>query len=234
MAAIESISDDGPKLFLGTEAFAMSEGGLARLGVTHRLSCLMTKEEEAEWMRYAGSLYDKEVGVASIPPPILAPVLSTTGSACDESSQSLIGRFPMADEDAFGPFAEPLLESGAAFIHEAMSKSASITVYVHCSQGVSRSATMVMWYLVRHRGFSALEAAIHVKSRRIKVSPGDEFVNHLLGLEERVFRERGNSETNPVSVKLSERTEVLAVLRKPWLPDFQAGRIKLSQMNRIL
>ena len=52
----------------------------------------------------------------------------------------------MADEDSFGPFAKDLLPPAAAFVRAAL--AAGGTVYVHCSQGVSRSATAVLWVLL--------------------------------------------------------------------------------------
>ena len=42
---------------------------------------------------------------------------------------------------------------------------------VHCSAGMSRSATLVLAYLVRHVGMSLLDALSHTKARRPLVSP---------------------------------------------------------------
>lgn len=52
-------------------------------------------------------------------------------------------------------------------------------VYVHCMMGVSRSATLVLAYLIRHLRWSLSEAMVHVKQCRSRVDPNDGFVKQL-------------------------------------------------------
>lgn len=52
-------------------------------------------------------------------------------------------------------------------------------VLVHCTQGVSRSPTVVMAYLMRKTGKSFEEVFREVKSRRREVEPCDNFVEQL-------------------------------------------------------
>ena len=54
---------------------------------------------------------------------------------------------------------------------------------VHCSAGMSRSATLVLAYLVRHVGMSLLDALSHTKARRPLVSPNPGFMAQLVELE---------------------------------------------------
>ena len=129
MAAAVETGAEG-SLFLGTEAFALSKGGLESLGCIRRLSCLMTKEEEDAWLAFAEGL--------RLEPPRLSFIAPTPE---DNSGSPLVARSPMADEDAFAPFAPAVLSQAAQFLHDALSKGGS--VYVHCSQGVSRNATVV-------------------------------------------------------------------------------------------
>ena len=194
-------------LYLGTEAFLRTDEFTA-LGVSHRLSCLMSSEEEASWMAYAGKVSTRK------------PELAFT-SAHDESGV-MVARCPMADEDAFSStdVAVPMLDMGAAFIDEALQSGG--VVYVHCSQGVSRSPTMVLYYLMKCRRMVILEAAELIKAKRVKVSPTDGFVALLLREEEHWLQ------------AASDKDAVLRILRRKWLDDFKAGRVKLSHADRIL
>eukprot|EP00656_Telonema_subtile_P033314 TRINITY_DN3684_c0_g1_i1.p1 TRINITY_DN3684_c0_g1~~TRINITY_DN3684_c0_g1_i1.p1 ORF type:complete len:196 (+),score=60.77 TRINITY_DN3684_c0_g1_i1:155-742(+) len=192
-------------LFLGTAAFADKEGGLEELGVSRRLDCRMSPQQELHWVRYAEQ-HDPE-------PPVFTFEIEPTDSV-------LLARCPMADEDLFAPLAEAQLLAGACFLHEAAEQGEDC--YVHCTHGVSRSASVVLCYLVVHRGMSLLRACELLKSRRVKVSPGEGFVRLLLEVEERETGVRSAAE------------EVEGVLRRPWLQDFKAGKIKLSQYHQIL
>ena len=61
--------------------------------------------------------------------------------------------------------------------------SAKRSCLVHCSAGMSRSATLVLAYLVRHVGMSLLDALSHTKARRPLVSPNPGFMGQLVELE---------------------------------------------------
>lgn len=204
------------RLYLGTECFVTS---IHKLGITHRLSCLMTHEEEKQWMEYADM---DQSEITSL------PVFQTSNTVEEQRSDGEGGRIsvcrcPMADEDLFGSLAKDFFNQGSAFIDESLRSSDTACVYVHCSHGVSRSPTMVMWYLMKYCNFSALQAAKHVKARRVKVSPTDNFISLLLDLEVELNLDQK-----------SEKEEVFTELRRGWLSDFKAGKVKLSQYNCIL
>lgn len=59
-------------------------------------------------------------------------------------------------------------------------------VLVHCTMGMSRSCTIVLAYLVRHRGMSLAQALSHVKERRPVVSPNPGFMAQLVEFERSV------------------------------------------------
>lgn len=49
------------------------------------------------------------------------------------------------------------------------------TVYVHCFAGVSRSATIVIAYLMQEIGMTLADAMKHVKKQRYFINPNDGF-----------------------------------------------------------
>lgn len=47
------------------------------------------------------------------------------------------------------------------------------TIYIHCYEGVSRSAICVMYYLVKYHGYTKPDAFNYVKIKRPNISPND-------------------------------------------------------------
>ena len=72
-------------------------------------------------------------------------------------------------------FTVDLLNDAVAFI-----KGATTPVLVHCRAGVSRSATVVMAYLISMCGMSYREAKMTVNEKRPCVSPNTTFLRDLL------------------------------------------------------
>jgi len=60
------------------------------------------------------------------------------------------------------------------------------SVLVHCAGGVSRSATVVLAYLILARKMTLNEAYHHVQVRRPIIAPNAGFFNQLADLELRV------------------------------------------------
>lgn len=71
------------------------------------------------------------------------------------------------------------------FIEDALSNGGK--VYVHCQQGISRSATLIIAYLMSKRGMSAIEAVRAVRRKR-QIFPNDGFFEQLCDLELRLRR----------------------------------------------
>lgn len=74
---------------------------------------------------------------------------------------------------------EAVLRDCLQFIHE----NSSENVLVHCNAGVSRSATIVIAYLMATRGCSYDEAFAIVKDKRNCARPNEGFVEQLRSLE---------------------------------------------------
>ncbi|CAE8617136.1 unnamed protein product [Polarella glacialis] len=65
------------------------------------------------------------------------------------------------------------------FIHEAHTSDPRHHVLVHCVQGISRSASVVVAYLIRHEGMSLREAHAHLHAKRSLADPRKEFLDQL-------------------------------------------------------
>lgn len=63
------------------------------------------------------------------------------------------------------------------FIDSHLSEGQS--VYVHCRAGISRSSTVVLYYIMRKYQLSLLQALQYLKSRRPVVQPNDAFLKQL-------------------------------------------------------
>lgn len=84
-------------------------------------------------------------------------------------------------------------ERTCAIIHEALLKKEKI--FVHCVAGVSRSATIVLAYLIKHgiddgTPMNFLEALMYVAQKRQQISPNYGFIKQLRIWEEQLSRHR--------------------------------------------
>ena len=73
------------------------------------------------------------------------------------------------------------IQEGIRFIHEGRKKGSG--VLVNCAQGKSRSGTLVIAYLMAHKGMSAEEATKMTQKLRSIVQPNPGFMAQLLELE---------------------------------------------------
>ncbi|XP_076449794.1 dual specificity protein phosphatase 3-like [Babylonia areolata] len=74
----------------------------------------------------------------------------------------------------------PYLRPAAQFIHKAHQEKG--VVYVHCQQGVSRSASVVLAYLMLHWDMSLMTAVRTIRQKR-EIFPNEGFVKQLCMLE---------------------------------------------------
>jgi len=88
-------------------------------------------------------------------------------------------------------------DEAADWIHVAIKQGG--TVFVHCAAGVSRSATMVLAYLMRHEGLAFEQALTTLRRCRSIVCPNDGFVQQLREYEERLRAKDSLVERGPNS-----------------------------------
>jgi protein-tyrosine phosphatase len=88
-------------------------------------------------------------------------------------------KFPMYDTEDYN--IEKVLEDVLCFMNIILSNGGKI--YIHCAMGVSRSATIVIAYLIRHKNMSFDEAYNWVKERRSWIRPNNRFMADLKALK---------------------------------------------------
>eukprot|EP01104_Vermistella_antarctica_P002121 TRINITY_DN1227_c0_g3_i1.p1 TRINITY_DN1227_c0_g3~~TRINITY_DN1227_c0_g3_i1.p1 ORF type:complete len:374 (+),score=96.60 TRINITY_DN1227_c0_g3_i1:645-1766(+) len=79
-------------------------------------------------------------------------------------------------------------------------------VLVHCDAGVSRSASMVILYLMFHRDMSLLQAYLLVKERRTRICPNIGFCQQLMEFERERVEARREDAGKERSSELDEDT----------------------------
>ncbi|OQR93011.1 dual specificity protein phosphatase 2-like [Achlya hypogyna] len=79
---------------------------------------------------------------------------------------------------------DAFFDEACSFINKAVDNKRACLV--HCSHGMSRSATIVLAYLISHRGMQLLEALDYLRARRRVVSPNVGFMQRLVELEIKV------------------------------------------------
>jgi protein-tyrosine phosphatase len=85
---------------------------------------------------------------------------------------------------------EQALPNTMEFIHQE-----DAVVFVHCKQGVSRSVTVVLSYLIKYNEMTLQEAYWHVKGVRPEIKPNDSFLSLLMKLEVECYPHLNNQNT---------------------------------------
>ncbi|KAG0282236.1 tyrosine/serine/threonine protein phosphatase pps1 [Linnemannia gamsii] len=154
-----------PFLYLGNLAHASNPGLLKSLGIQYVLSV----GEEAHGL----NVHMGEVDAENKTTPFMVKLV----------------------DDMFDNGVDPLwrhIENSVSFVDEA--RKNNTRVLIHCRVGVSRSATIVIAYLMAHYNLSLVDAYLMVRARRLSViiQPNLLFMYELLQWEQRL---RGRFDT---------------------------------------
>jgi len=79
------------------------------------------------------------------------------------------------------------------FIEEGI--NANEGVLVHCEQGVSRSASVVIGFLIYHKRMSLREAIVHTRSKRSMINPNNGFMRQLYEYEKELLNSNSVDES---------------------------------------
>jgi len=146
-----------PYLFLGGDRNAWNEAEITkRTGITHILNVAGSQTAQAELLRY----YAEE--------------------GRDITFQRY-GAMEFKDDADFDLL--PVMREAVDFIRSAREGSHTNHILVHCIQGISRSSSVVIAYLMEFEGMSLLEAYQHVSERRSVARPRPNFIEQLGKLE---------------------------------------------------
>eukprot|EP00523_Entomoneis_sp_CCMP467_P018120 CAMPEP_0168815646 /NCGR_PEP_ID=MMETSP0726-20121227/6312_1 /TAXON_ID=265536 /ORGANISM="Amphiprora sp., Strain CCMP467" /LENGTH=393 /DNA_ID=CAMNT_0008867875 /DNA_START=1 /DNA_END=1182 /DNA_ORIENTATION=+ len=100
------------------------------------------------------------------------------------------------------------LPGGTKFIRAAL-QELKVSVLVHCMAGVSRSASVVLAYLIEYEEMTLQEAYVHVKQLRPLIFPNDGFFAQLLLYEKRCqrnrIRKKDNNNNNKDEITVNHR-----------------------------
>lgn len=92
-------------------------------------------------------------------------------------------------KDAIRSSVKTTIESAIKTIGDALkSNKGRGRILVHCSAGVSRSPTIVVAYLMKHRNMSLRTALGHVVRIRPQVSPNPGFIEQLKDMEMELYK----------------------------------------------
>eukprot|EP00744_Colponema_vietnamica_P001481 GILI01002450.1.p1 GENE.GILI01002450.1~~GILI01002450.1.p1 ORF type:complete len:251 (+),score=51.69 GILI01002450.1:185-937(+) len=134
-------------------------------------------------------------------------IINVTGSSPNffpNDFQYMNARLVDADHENIGKH----FNAAFNFIEEGRRKGQS--VMVHCAAGMSRSATLVIAYLMKHHGMTLKSAYNFTRTRRNVISPNPGFMRQLARLEKHLY---GVITLDPVDYEKNRFT------KKYWQPS---------------
>ena len=150
-----------PHVYLGGAKQAKNLSVLKSLGITHVLNCTPPKSEDPE--TGCPNFFEK-----------------------DKSAGFVYKRIPVFDN-----IGEDLLvhiNGAIKFIEQSQHYG---KILVHCHKGISRSASIVMGYLMKTNELTLSEALEHLRGLRPVVCPNEAFLRQLAMFEESLLSTRG-------------------------------------------
>ncbi|CAF1104920.1 unnamed protein product [Adineta steineri] len=91
-------------------------------------------------------------------------------------------------------------EEAIKFLEEALNNKKN-RVYVHCQQGISRSATLIVAYLLHTYENMSLFDAFQLVATRRRIWPNEGFCRHLIRLEKEKKKKTSTNEETPQSLE---------------------------------
>ncbi|KAM3606609.1 uncharacterized protein V6R79_019631 [Siganus canaliculatus] len=189
-----------PNVYIGNEVAARDKGTLHSLGITHIINAAHGPPK---------------------PGPRFCPYVNTGPRFYQDMSVDYYG---IEADDATDFILSPFFYSTARYIRAALAMGGR--VFVHCLMGVSRSATLVLAFLMIVEGLRLQEAVAAVKPHR-DICPNTGFLQQLRSLDRSLEKERrrrrqaqtlGHIAQGEETPSLAELRQILWSDRKPVAP----------------
>ncbi|XP_051273179.1 dual specificity protein phosphatase 13 [Dicentrarchus labrax] len=189
-----------PNLYIGNEAAARDKGTLHSLGITHIVNAAHGRPN---------------------PGPGPCFYVNTGPRFYRDMTVDYYG---VEADDAMDFILSPFFYPTARYIRAALAKGGR--VFVHCLMGVSRSATLVLAFLMIVEGLRLQEAVAAVRPHR-DICPNPGFLQQLRGLDMSLERERrrrrqaqtlGHPTQEEETLSLTELRQILWTNRMPVAP----------------
>uniref|UniRef100_A0A0G4HY67 protein-tyrosine-phosphatase n=1 Tax=Chromera velia CCMP2878 TaxID=1169474 RepID=A0A0G4HY67_9ALVE len=119
-------------------------------------------------------------------------VLCVNGPASDNPHPTELNYMNIVnveDEESQAAALRAHFENAGKFIHANMGKG----VVVHCAGGISRSSSIVLFYLMKYRNMNLREAFAHTMARRRVIWPNTGFMQQLIEFEKSQAGKKGRS-----------------------------------------
>ncbi|XP_068579617.1 dual specificity protein phosphatase 13B-like [Cebidichthys violaceus] len=152
-----------PNLYIGNEVAARDKGALHSLGITHIINAAHRPPNPGSYTHFyvnTGPRFYRDMTV---------------------------DYYGVEADDAIGFILSPFFYPTARYIEAALAMGGR--VFVHCLMGVSRSATLVLAFLMIVEGLSLQEAVAAVRPHR-DICPNSGFLLQLRSLDMSLERER--------------------------------------------
>ena len=109
----------------------------------------------------------------------------------DEKIKKKIAYLQLQIDDSAAETISKFFDKACDFIDQALkqnnNKKKKNVVFVHCMAGISRSASIMIAYLMKMKKYTLCEAYIHVKKCRPRISPNSGFLKELVEYEKKIF-----------------------------------------------
>lgn len=155
---------------------------------------------------------------------IVGIVNCTTRVPCCHRQHFRYCQVPVQDTPAADIF---IYLGGATTFLDAMLQTGS--VLVHCEQGMSRSAAVVMAYLMRFHGMTRDEAYVVCKTKRAMVNPNEGFWKQLGDYEKTLKKEHSTSSSRSDAIATMDNTSM-----KEWARRSQALFATCREIPQVL
>jgi protein-tyrosine phosphatase len=118
------------------------------------------------------------------------------GFATNKPALGVDDGFKRLDLDKFVDSADQSLDEhldkALLFIDDALASANGGGVLIHCAQGVSRSSSIIIYYLMKRKAMSFDESLKLIRKTRPIASPNSSFENQLRKIERALKMTRGN------------------------------------------